>query len=145
MFSDSSASAFAVTTLGAPPSPQVVDIINVKCALAHGHEDLLRMTAKQLGVQLTRELPPCRGYSEAKGLRRPIPRWSLTRAASSASMAFVGLSDPKSVKSHGAKWYTMVVRYDYSRFTDLYFCGRRRRQNPSSRVTSLKFARGKSK
>ncbi|CAM9391681.1 unnamed protein product, partial [Sphacelaria rigidula] len=31
------------------------------------------------------------------------------------------LSDPKPVNSHGGKWYTMIARNDYSRFTDLYF------------------------
>ena len=117
--SDKSASAFAVIAPGAPPSPQIVDINDFHCAHAHVHEDLLRKTAKQLGVQLTGELQPCRGCSEAKGLRRPIPRSTHTRAAKSASRVFVDLSGPKPVKSQGGKWYTMIVEDDYSRFTRL--------------------------
>ncbi|CAM9827308.1 unnamed protein product, partial [Sphacelaria rigidula] len=64
---------------------------------------------------------PCRGCSEAKGVRAPIPRSPHTRAAKSASRVFVDLSGPKPVKSKGRKSYTMVVRDDHSRHTKLYF------------------------
>ncbi|CAM9755553.1 unnamed protein product, partial [Sphacelaria rigidula] len=62
----------------------------------------------------------CRGCSEAKGLRRPIPRSTHTRAAKSASRVFVGLSGPKPAQSYGGKSYTTIVRDDHSRHTKLY-------------------------
>ncbi|CAM9751359.1 unnamed protein product, partial [Sphacelaria rigidula] len=96
---DKCASAYAVIAPGAPPSPQTADINEFHCSHAH----------------------PCRGYSEAKGLRRPIPRSTHTRAAKSASRVFVDLSGPKPVKSNGGKSYTMIVRDDPSRHTKLYF------------------------
>ncbi|CAM9912655.1 unnamed protein product [Sphacelaria rigidula] len=119
--SDECASAYAVITPGASPSPQTADINEFHCAHAHVHEDLLQKTAKQQGKQLAGELQPCRGCSEAKGLRAPIPRSTHTRAAKSASKVFVDLSGPKPVKSNGGKSYTMIVRDDDSRHTKLYF------------------------
>ena len=46
----------------------------------HTHEALLKQTAKQQGVSLSGELHECRGYSMAKGLRKPIARSTDTRA-----------------------------------------------------------------
>ncbi|CAM9922494.1 unnamed protein product, partial [Sphacelaria rigidula] len=83
--SDKCASAYAVIDPGAPPGPQTADINKFHCSHAHVHEDLLRKTAKQQGKQLAGKLQPCRGCSEAKGLRAPIPRSTHTRAAKSAS------------------------------------------------------------
>ncbi|CAN0031190.1 unnamed protein product, partial [Sphacelaria rigidula] len=119
--SDKCASAYAVIAPGAPPSPQTADINEFHCSHAHVHKDLLRKTAKQQGKQLAGELQPCRGCSEAKGLRAPIPRSTHTRAAKSASRVFADLSGPKPVKSDGGKSYTMIVRDDHSRHTKLYF------------------------
>ncbi|CAM9389968.1 unnamed protein product, partial [Sphacelaria rigidula] len=101
--------------------PQTADINELHCSHAHVHEDLRRKTAKQQGNQLAGELQPCRGCSEAKGLRAPIPRSTHTRAAKSAPRVFVDLSGPKPVKSYGGKSYTMMVRHDHSRHTKLYF------------------------
>ncbi|CAM9476811.1 unnamed protein product [Sphacelaria rigidula] len=47
----------------------------------HLHEDLLRETAKQLGVTLMGKLHECKGYSLAKELRKLIPTSTTTRAA----------------------------------------------------------------
>ncbi|CAM9991220.1 unnamed protein product [Sphacelaria rigidula] len=90
--SDKCASAYAVIAPGAPPSPETADMNEFHCSHAHVHEDLLRKTAKQQGKQLAGELRPCRGCSEAKALRAPIPRSTHTRAAKSASRVFVDLS-----------------------------------------------------
>ena len=46
----------------------------------HTHEALLKQTAKQQGVSLSGELHEYRGYSMAKGLRKPIARSTDTRA-----------------------------------------------------------------
>ncbi|CAM9754360.1 unnamed protein product, partial [Sphacelaria rigidula] len=108
--SDKCASAYATA-----------DINDFHCSHAHVHEDLLRKTAKQQGKQLAGELQSCRGCSEAKGLRVPIPRSTHTRAAKSASSVFVDLYGPKPVESYGGKSYTMIVRDDHSRYTKLYF------------------------
>ncbi|CAM9905489.1 unnamed protein product [Sphacelaria rigidula] len=77
---DKHATACAVIAPGKLPNPQVEDVNDFHCKHAHVHEDLLRRTAKQLGVELRGELRPCRGCSEGKGLRQPIPRSTHTRA-----------------------------------------------------------------
>lgn len=53
--------AHAVIAPGAPFSPQLVKMKYFHCAHAHIRKDLLRKTAKQVGVRLTRELQPCCG------------------------------------------------------------------------------------
>ncbi|CAM9619252.1 unnamed protein product, partial [Sphacelaria rigidula] len=115
------ASAYAVIAPGKLPNTQVEDINNFHYKHAHVHEDLLRRTAKKLGVELRGELRPCRGCSEGKGLRQPIPRSTHTRAVEPASRVFVDLTGPEPVRSRGGKSYMMIVRDDCSRHTRLFF------------------------
>ena len=84
-------------------------------------EDLLRKTAKQIGVKLQGQLVPCQGCSEAKGIRKPVKPFTYTRATKPAERCFVDLSGPKSVKSMGGNKYMMIVRDDFSRFTRVFF------------------------
>ena len=115
------ASVCAVIAPGAPPNPRVVDINDFHCSYAHTHEDLLRQTAKKLGVELRGELRPCRGCLEGKGLRRPTRRSTHSRAVKPASRGFEDLMGPKPIRSRGGKWYMMIVRNDYSRYARVYF------------------------
>ncbi|CAB1096240.1 unnamed protein product [Ectocarpus sp. CCAP 1310/34] len=62
----------------APSTP--VDINDFHCAHGHSHEVLLRTTAKQQGTTLVGELRECLGCSTAKGLSKPIPDKTSTRA-----------------------------------------------------------------
>ena len=84
-------------------------------------EDLLRKTAKQIGVKLQGQLVPCQGCSEAKGIRKSVKTLTYTRATKPAERCFVDLSGPKSVKSMGGKEYMMIVKDDFSRFTRVFF------------------------
>ncbi|CAM9745032.1 unnamed protein product, partial [Sphacelaria rigidula] len=117
---DKHASECAVIAPGKLPNPQVEDINEIHSKHAHVHEDLLRRTAKQLGVELRGELRPCRGCSEGKGLRQPILRSTHTRAVEPASRVFVDLTGPKPVRSRWGKSYMMIVRDDCSRHTRLF-------------------------
>ena len=76
-------------------------------------EDLLRKTAKQIGVKLQEQLVPYQGCSEAKGIRKPAKSFTYTRVAKPAEQYFVDLWGPKSVKSTGGKEYMMIVRDDF--------------------------------
>ena len=107
----------AVIAPGARPTQSAVDINEFHCSHGHMHEDLLRKTAKQIGVKLRGQLVPCQGCSEAKGIRKPFKTFTYTRATKRAERCFVDLSGPKSVKSMGGKEYMMIARDDYSRFT----------------------------
>ena len=102
--------AHAVIAPGAPQSPQIVDINDFHCAHAHMHEDLLRMTAKQLGVQLRGELLPCQGCSEAKGLRKGVKPFTHNRGDKPVGRLFVDLTGPKAILSRGGKKYMMIVK-----------------------------------
>ena len=63
----------AVIALRARPTPpSAADINEFHCSHGHIHEDLLRKTAKQIGVKLQGQLVPCQGCSEAKGTRKPV-------------------------------------------------------------------------
>ena len=96
---------------GARPTPSTAgDINEFHCCHDHMHEDLLRKTAKQIGVKLQRQLVRCQGCSEAKDIRKPVKPSTYTRAAKPTERCFVDLSGPKSVKSTGGKEYMMIVR-----------------------------------
>ena len=61
----------AVIAPGARSTPSTAaDINEFHCSHSHMHEDLLRKTAKQIGVKLQGQLVPCRGCSEAKGVQK---------------------------------------------------------------------------
>ncbi|CAM9529133.1 unnamed protein product, partial [Sphacelaria rigidula] len=118
---DKHASACAVIAPGDLPTLRVIDINDFHCRPAHAHEDLLRQTAKQLGVELRGKLSAGRGCSEGKGVRRSIPRSTHTRALKPASRVFVDFTGPKPLRSRDGKWYMMMVCDDYSRYTRVYF------------------------
>ena len=111
----------AVITPGARPTPSTAaDINDFYCCHGHMHEDLLRKTAKQIGVKLQGQLVPCQGRSEAKGIRKPVKPFTYIRAVKPAERCFVDLSGPKWVQSPGGKEY-MMVRDGFSRFTRVFF------------------------
>ena len=59
---------------GSESSHHPTDIKTFKCTYGHTHEVLLKKTAEQQGVNLSGELHECRGWSMAKGLRKPVTR-----------------------------------------------------------------------
>ena len=101
--------------------PTAADMNEFHCSHGHMHENLLRKTAKQIGVELQGQLGLCQGYSEVKGLRKAVKSITYTLAAEPAERCFVDLSRPKPVKSTGEKEYMMIVRDDVSRFTRVFF------------------------
>ncbi|CAB1097371.1 unnamed protein product [Ectocarpus sp. CCAP 1310/34] len=98
-----------------------VDINDFHCAHGHSHEVLLRTTAKQQGTTLVGELRECLGCSTAKGLSKPIPNKTSTRAVKKLQRVFVDLSGKARVQSLGGKWYTLIVKDDYTRWNRVYF------------------------
>ena len=98
-----------------------VDMNDFHCSHGHMYKDLLRKTAKQIGVKLQGQLVPCRGCSEAKGIRKSVKPFTCTRATKPAEQCFVDLSGPKSVQSPGGKEYMMIVRDNFSLFTRVFF------------------------
>ncbi|CAM9889479.1 unnamed protein product, partial [Sphacelaria rigidula] len=87
----------------------------------HLHEGLLRETAKQLGVTLVGKLHECKGCSMAKGLRKPIPTSTTSRAAKPLERVFMDVSDPKLVESAGGMKYSFLIRDDFTRKIWMYF------------------------
>ncbi|CAB1114111.1 unnamed protein product [Ectocarpus sp. CCAP 1310/34] len=80
-----------------------VDINDFHCAHGHSHEVLLRTTAKQQGTTLVGELRECLGCSTAKGLSKPIPNKTSTRADKKLQRVFVDLSGKARGQSLGEK------------------------------------------
>ena len=112
----------AVIAPGTRPTPSATaDINEFHCSHGHMHEDLLRKTAKQIGVKLQGQLVPCQGCTEAKAIKKPVKPFTYTRATKPAERCFVDLSGPTSVKSMWGKEYMMIVIDYYSRFTRVFF------------------------
>ena len=61
----------------------------------------------------------------AKGLRKPIARSTHTRTDKKLQRVFVDLSGKMIVPSIGGQWYTLIVRDDCTRFTRVYFLGKK--------------------
>ena len=61
----------------------------------------------------------------AKGLPKPIDRSTHTRADEELQRVFVDLSWEMIILSIGGKWYTLIVRDDCTRFTRMYFLGKK--------------------
>ena len=109
-------------TPGATPTPSTAaDINDFHYSHDHMHEDLLRKTAKQIGVKPEGQLVPCQRCSKVKGIRKPVKLVIHTRAVKPAERCFVDLGRPKSVQSREMKVYMMIVRDDFSRFTRVFF------------------------
>ncbi|CAN0027935.1 unnamed protein product, partial [Sphacelaria rigidula] len=87
----------------------------------HLHGGLLRETAKQLGVTLVGKLHECKGCAMAKGLRKPIPTSTTTRAAKPSERVFMDASGPKLVESAGGMKCSFFIRDDFTRKIWMYF------------------------
>ena len=61
----------------------------------------------------------------AKGLSKLIARSTHTSANKKLLRVFVDLSGKMTVPSIGRKWYTLIVRDDCTRFTRVYFLGKK--------------------
>ncbi|CAB1120967.1 unnamed protein product [Ectocarpus sp. CCAP 1310/34] len=71
----------AIAPGNAEASTTPVDINDFHCVRGHSQEVLLGTTAKQQGTTLVGELRECLGCSTGKGLSKPIPNKTSTRAS----------------------------------------------------------------
>ena len=118
--------AYVVIAPGqAKVSTTPTDINIFRCTYGHTHDTLLNQTAKQQGVSLSGELHECRGCSMVKGLRKTIARSTDTQADTKLERVFVDLSGKMAVPSIGGKQYTLIVRDDHTRFTQVYFLAKK--------------------
>ena len=62
-----------VAAVLAPGKMKRIDLNDLHVSLAHSHADILRETARQMGIRVFREWVPCAGCSEAKGRRMAVP------------------------------------------------------------------------
>ncbi|CAM9974287.1 unnamed protein product, partial [Sphacelaria rigidula] len=108
-----------------PPPVTSMDINMFHCIYGHANEQLLRNTAKHLGVTLEGNMHACTGCSMAKGYRKGIPHQTKKRASSKLGRVFVDLGGRKDIASVGGKHYPMIIKDDYSRKSWLYFLTRK--------------------
>ena len=101
--------------------PTVLDINAFHACVGHVHEPLLSVTAKSMGIKLTGTLHSCEGCLAARGIRKPIPKQTATRADKRLSRIFADLSGPKETRALGGKRYVIVFRDDLSRYMWTYF------------------------
>ena len=85
-----------VIATGARSTPSTAaDINEIYSSHGHMHKDLLRKTAKQIGVKLQGQLVPCQGCSEAKGTRKHAKSFTHIRAAKPAERCSYMLRLPR--------------------------------------------------
>ena len=88
---------------------QVVDIKNLHVSLAHAYSSVLTVTAQQHGIQLVGELVPCSRCSMAKGIRAPIPHYTVSRAAAPMEMVYINTAGPFQESLGGSRYVVMFV------------------------------------
>lgn len=114
--------ACAVTTPGEAKAATPTDINTYHNAHGHVHERMLRATAAQQGVELTKDpLRSCFGCSMSKGQVKPVKRSTDNRAAKKLFRLFLDLGGRMQFKSIGGSWYTLIIRDDCSRWTRVFF------------------------
>ena len=118
--------AFPVIAPGSADSREdAVDINAYHCIHGRANEVLLSEIARSLGVELIGELRPGTGCSMAKGYRKPIANCTKSRATEKLGRVFVDLSGPKTTHSLLGNKYVMIVKDDFTRYSWVYFLGRK--------------------
>ena len=78
--SDGSKVAIAALTPSKLKHAKVIDINDFHVSPAHAHASVMKATAEQHGVRLTKELVSCAACSMARGNRAPTPHHTTARA-----------------------------------------------------------------
>ena len=86
--------AAAALTPGLLKHGKEVDISHLHVSLAHTHASVLKSTAEQHGIRLTRQLVSCSASSRAKGYRAPTPHHATRRATQPLGRFQFGASLP---------------------------------------------------
>ena len=89
-------------------------------------------------MQLRGELLPCQGCSEAKELRNRTKLFTNNRADKPFGEFFVDLTGPKPVSSRGGNKYMLIVRDDFSWYTQVFSSEVKTNQQSIFRSISLK-------
>lgn len=88
----------------------------------HVHEELLRTTAKQQGVKLTKgPLQNCLKCSMSKGQIKPVKKKTKNRAVKKLFRMYLDLGGRMQFKSIEGCWYILIIRDDCTRWTCVYF------------------------
>lgn len=109
------------------PNPAPIASVGINlfhCIYGHAHEELLRHTARHLGIILEGDMRACTGCSMAKGYRTSFPRQTKGRAQTQLGKVFAELGGRKEVASVSEKHYTMIIEDNDSRKFWLYFLTR---------------------
>ena len=99
---------FSAGVLG-PGKMRKIDIHDYHVSLAHSHSDILRETARQVGVNVFEELVPCARCPEAKGRRMAVPWTTECRFTRSLERLFVDLPGQQPRSDGGAQYLMMIV------------------------------------
>ena len=89
-------------------------------------------------MQLRGELLPCQGCSEAKELRNRTKLFTNNRADKPFGEFFVDLTGPKPVSARGGNKYMLIVRDDFSWYTQVFSSEVKTNQQSIFRSISLK-------
>ena len=96
-------------TPGALKHGKQVDINHLHFSLAHAHASVLKATAKQHGIRLTRELVSCSACSRAKGYQAPTPHHATRRATQPLGLVNIDTAGPYPTSFGGSRYVVMFV------------------------------------
>lgn len=86
----------------APDEMRRIDISDVHVFFAHSNADILRETARQIGIKVLGELVSCAGCSVARGRRMVMPWTPECRSTRPLERRFMDLSGQQPTSAGGA-------------------------------------------
>ena len=101
--------AAAALTPGPLKHGKEVDINHLHVSLAHAHASVLKATAKQHGIRLTREQVSCLACSRAKEHRAPTPHHATRRATQPLGFVQNDTAGPYPTSLGGSRYVVMFV------------------------------------
>ena len=93
----------------APGKMKGIDINDLHVSLTFSHADLLRVTARQIGVKMVGDLVSFSGCSAAKGRRMSVPWTTGCRSTRPLERLFVDLYGNRPTSAVGAQYLMMIV------------------------------------
>ena len=101
--------AAASLTPGPLKHGKQVDINHLYVSLAHAHASVMKATAKQHGIRLTRELVSWSACSRAKGHRALTPHHATRRATQPLGLVHIDTAGPYPTSLGGSRYAVMFV------------------------------------
>ena len=86
-----------------------IDVNDLHCSLCHTHDDVLRETARHMGIKGTGCVGYCDGCAEREGIRKAVAKSTSCRAEKRMQRLYADYAGPMQTSTGGARYCLMIV------------------------------------